>query len=103
MEKYQTALWIVYGVGVVLVPIIMGFCIKPKDCGASYWGEGVIATLTFALLWPLVAVVALAICVFIIAAILIGVPIYCLVVGLMCVGSCLRQRSMQNERTIGKN
>ena len=98
MEKYQTALWIVYGMGVVLVPIIIGFIVKPEDRNASFLGEGVIATLMLALVWPLVAGVALAICVSIIAVLLIVVPIYCLVAGLMCVGFCLRQR-----RTRGNN
>lgn len=87
MEKYQTALLIVYGVGVVLVPIIMGFCINPKDCKASYWGEGVPATLMLALLWPLVAVVALAICVLAILMVIIGCPIYFAVAFLMCIGN----------------
>ena len=97
MEKYKTALLIVYGVGVVLVPIIMGFVAKPEVCKASYWGEGVIATLMFALVWPLVAGVALAICVFIIAALLIGGPIYCLVAGLMCVGIYFRNKAEQRK------
>lgn len=97
MEKYQTSLLIVYGVGVVLVPIIMGFCIKPKDCKASYWGEGVISTMMLAIVWPLVVGVALAICVFIIAALLIGVPIYCLVDGLMCVGIYFRSKAEHNQ------
>ena len=97
MEKYQTALWIVYGVGVVLVPIIMGFCVKIEDCKASFWGDRVIATLMLALVWPVLAIIALAICVFIIAAILIGVPIYCLVVGLICVGIYFRSKAEQRK------
>ena len=98
MEKYQTALLIVYGVGVLLFPIIMGFCIKPEDCKASFWGEGILETLVSALIWPVFAIVALAICVFIIAAILIGGPIYCLVAGLMCVGIYFRNKAEQNKR-----
>lgn len=99
MEKYQTALLIVYGVGVLLSPVIVGFFgDQPEDCGALYWGEGVYSTLIVALLWPVFAIVALAICVFIIAAILIGGPIYCLVAGLMCVGIYFRNKAEQNKR-----
>ena len=67
MEKCSTALWTIYGIGVLLFPVVTGFLVG-KGTNILDLFEGALPTLMLGFLWP----VLLALCIIVLVMIVIG-------------------------------
>lgn len=65
--EHQTTLWIIYGLGVLLFPIVTGFILGKDTCKLDLF-EGALPTLMLGFLWP----VLLALYVIVLVMIVIG-------------------------------
>ena len=67
MDKYLIPLWTIYGIGVVLFPVVTGFLVG-KDTKKLDLIEGALPILMLGFLWPII----LALCIIVLVMIVIG-------------------------------